>query len=69
MLGGGSFLGLGELAKVSPILATTVAIVTGLVIITALLTRALPTIIAAQAVARTARQAATIRKPSARCGS
>jgi hypothetical protein len=57
VLGGGSFLGLAGLADVSPVLAATVTITAALVIITALVTRALPEIIAARSMARTARHA------------
>jgi hypothetical protein len=57
MVGGGSLLGLTGLAAVSPALAVTVTITAALVIVTALVTRALPEIIAARSLARTADQA------------
>jgi hypothetical protein len=57
MVGGGSLLGLAGLTAVSPVLAVTVTITAALVIITALVTQALPEIIAARSLARTAKQA------------
>lgn len=57
MVGGGSLLGLAGLAEVSPVLAVTVTITAALVIITALVTPALPEMIAARSMARTAKHA------------
>jgi hypothetical protein len=57
MLGGGSVLGLTGLAAVSPALAITAVIVAGAVAITAVITRALPSIIHGRSMAKTAKHA------------
>lgn len=57
VLGSGSVLGLTGLSAVSPTLAVTAVAVTGAVAITALIVRALPVIIRARSIAKTAKQA------------
>lgn len=57
VVGGGSLIGLGGLAEVSPILAVAVTIAGALIAMTAVVTRALPEITAARSVARTAKKA------------
>jgi hypothetical protein len=56
-MSGGSALGLTGLAAVSPAVAVTAIAVTGAVAIAVLIVRALPAIIRARSIARTAREA------------
>ena len=57
LLGGGSVLGVGGLATVSPTLAIAAFAISGAIAITALIVRGLPPIIRSRSIAKTAEQA------------